>query len=119
MSKLTPAQIKDEFEKLEIPRFIIFAEKFWFKFGRYFMFFAMISYFPIGIIINSTNNPNTKFILSQIAIYLFVFLLVGLGGLMLVSHLIEKAFVKKHSKRLGLTLDEWNDYAEEFDLKSF
>ena len=58
-------------------------------------------------------------ILSQIAIWLFVFLLVGLGGLMLISHFIEKAFVKKHRIRLGLSLDEWNDYAKQFELNSY
>jgi len=118
-SELTPQEIQEEFQKLKIPKFIVFAEKFWFKLGRYIMFFGLIAMFPFGIIINQSSNPNTKFILSQIALYLFFFLLIGLGGLMLVSHLIEKRFVKKHRNRLGLSLDEWNHFAEKFNLTSY
>lgn len=119
MAKLTPAQIKEEFQKLKIPKFISFAEKFWFKLGRYIMFFGLIAMFPFGIIINEINDMGTKILLSQIALYLFFFLLIGLGGLMLISHLIEKRFVKKHRNRLGLTLEEWNHYAKEFNLTSY
>ena len=119
MKTLTPEEVKIEFEKLNIPIIITFAEKFWFKLGRYIMFFGLLSYFPITVIINQTNNYNLKFIVSQIALYLFFFLLIGLGGLMLISHFIEKSFVRKHRLRLGLTLDEWNYFAKKYDLKSF
>lgn len=119
MSKLTPTQINKEFSKLKIPKFIIFAEKLWFKFGSYFMFFGILSYLPLGIIINNSNNHQLQQLLFQLATYFFIFLFGGLGGIMLTSHLIEKAFVNKHSKRLGLTIDEWNMYASRFKLKSY
>jgi len=43
----------------------------------------------------------------------------GVGGLMLVSHLIENGFIKKQAKRLGITTYQWNIYAGELKLMSF
>ena len=119
MKELTLENIEAEMLKIKVPWLVKFAEKFLFKIGRYVMFFGLFLFFPIGGIINQTNNPNMKFIFSQIAIYLFAFLLVGLGGLMLISHFIEDSFVKKQAKRLGLTIEEWNHYAEKFKIMSY
>lgn len=119
MKNLTPEEIKEEMLKLKVPALVKFADKLWFKAGRYIMFFGLLLMFPIGIIINTTNDHYIKFILSQIALYLFFFLLIGLGGLMLISHLVEKNFVKKHAKRLGLTIDEWDYYAKEYNITSY
>ena len=119
MIELTPEEIKTEMLKLKVPWLVKFADKFWFKIGRYVMFFGLFSFFPIGIIINSSNNPQTKFILSQIALYLFFFLLIGLGGLMFINNFVKNNFVKKEAKRLGLTLDEWNHYVEKYEIMTY
>jgi len=119
MKKLTPEEIKTEMLKLKIPSLIKFADKFWFKAGRYIMFFGLFLMFPISIIMNTTNDGQLKFLLSHFALYLFFFLLIGLGGLMLISHFVEKSFVKKHAKRLGITIDEWNHYVKEYNIVSY
>lgn len=116
MKNLTPEEIKTEMLKIKIPWLVKFADRFWFKTGWYIMFFGLVAMFPIGIIINESNDPNIKFIFSQIALYLFFFLLIGLGGLMLINSFVKNNFVKKQTKRLGLTLDEWNYYVKEYKI---
>lgn len=119
MKSLTPEEIKTEMLKIKVPSLVKFADKFWFKAGRYIMFFGLLSFFPISFIINSSNSPQTKFILSQIALYLFFFLLIGLGGLMFINHFVKNNFVRKQAKRLGLTVDEWNHFAEEYKIMTY
>ena len=118
MKNLTPEEIKTEMLKIKIPWLVKFADRFWFKAGWYIMFFGLVAMFPIGIIINESNDPNIKFIFFQIALYLFFFLLIGLGGLMLINNFVKNNFVKKQAKRLGLTLDEWNYYVKKYKIIS-
>jgi len=46
--------VKEEMLKIKIPWFIKFADKFWFKIGRYIMMVGLVAMFPIGIIITGT-----------------------------------------------------------------
>ena len=117
MDKLTPSEIKEEMLKIEIPWFIGFAEKFWFKAGRFIVFFGLISFFPLFIIYNNIAIRHVDTMWG---------IMLGWGGfistcglLMLVSHLIEKSFVRKQAKRLGITVFEWNMYAKELNLTSY
>lgn len=119
MKNLTPEEIKTEMLKIKVPWLVKFADRFWFKAGRYIMFFGLLSFFPISFIINGSNYMHTKILFSQIALYLFFFLLIGLGGLMLVNSFVKNNFVKKQAKRLGLTLDEWNYFAKEYKIMSY
>ena len=119
MSELTPDQIKDEMRKAKIPWFIGFAEKFWFTVGKYISIFGILSYIPMGIIYMINKNPQTDEIMWKIMVGFFIFLMAGVGGLMLTSHIIENIFVKKYAKRLGITVWEWNAYAKEIGLVSY
>ena len=116
---MTPEEIKNEMRKIKIPWFVKFAEKFWFKAGRFVIIFGVLSFIPLGIVYNKTNNFHLADTLWSVMIGLFLFLMFGVGGLMLISHFVEDAFVKKEAKRLGITVFEWNKYAEEIGLKSF
>lgn len=119
MNNLTPEEIKTEMLKIKVPWLVKFANKFWFKIGRYVMFFGLLSFFPIGFIINGSDYMSTKILFSSIALYQFFFLLIGLGGLMLINNFVKNNFVKKEAKRLGLTLDEWNHYVEKYEIMTY
>jgi hypothetical protein len=115
---MTPEEIKSEMLKIKIPWFIKLADKFWFNFGRYAMIVGVLSFVPLGIIYNKVSYQVADQLWS-VMIGLFLFLMFGIGGLMLVSHLIEDNFVKKQAKRLGITSYQWNIYAGELKLMSF
>jgi len=120
MKKLTPEEIKEEMKKIKVPWIVKFVDKFWFKYGRYILFFGILSIFPIGIYYNTLeNNIHLAHIVWNIMIGIFFTLLIGIGLPVLISHLIENNFVKKQAKRLGISVSEWNDYAEEIKLYSF
>lgn len=116
---MTVEEIKKEMRKIKIPWFIKFADKFWIKIGRYLTILGILSFIPIIIIYNNTTNFHTSDILWNIMIGIFLFLLLGIGGIVLVAHLIKNIFVKKHSKRFGISTLEWNQYAKDIGLTSF
>lgn len=116
---MSPEEIKEEMRNIKIPWFIKFADKFWFKIGKYILFFGILSYIPLGIVYNLTPNFNVVDILWTIMVGLFFFLFLGVAGLMLIAHLIKNSFVKKHCKRLGISVFEWNIYSEEIKLTSY
>jgi hypothetical protein len=117
MSKLTPSEIKEEMLKVKVPWFVGFAEKFWFKAGRFIVFFGLLSFVPLFIIYNkiALRHVDTMWTI-MLGWGAFIF---GCGLLMLVSHLIEKSFVKKQADRLGITVWQWNMYAKELNLRSY
>lgn len=119
MNNLTPDQIKEEMKKIKIPFFIGFAEKFWFKFGKYVMIFGILAYIPAGIFYNKLESLTNADLMWNIMIGWFLFLMFGIGGLMLISHIIENIFVKKQAKRLGIEVWEWNAYAKDIGLVSY
>jgi len=114
---MTPEEIKAEMLNIKIPWFVKLADKYWYYFGRYALMAGIVSYVPLGIIYNKSNYPMDN--LWTIMVGLFLFLMFGVGGLMLVSHLIENGFIKKQAKRLGITTYQWNIYAGELKLMSF
>lgn len=116
---MTPEEIKNEMRKIEIPWFVKFTNKFWLKIGRYILFFGMLSMIPLGILYNSANSYNTADLLWNVMFGWFLFLLIGIGGLMLISHIVKTLFIKKQSKRLGISVLAWNQYAKDINLTSF
>lgn len=116
---MTAEEIKKEMRKIKMPWFIKFADKFWFKGGRYITIFGILSFVPLGIIYNSVTSIHTANMLWNIMIGIFLFLLLGVGGVILISHLMKNIFVKKHSKRIGISTLEWNEYAKDLGLTSF
>ena len=114
---MTPEEIKIEMMKVKVPWFVGFAEKFWFKAGRFIVFFGMLAFLPLFIIYNNV---------SMVAALSMWGWMLGLGGflvlcglLMLFSHLIEGGFVKKQAAKFGITVYQWNAYAKELDLRSY
>ena len=114
---MTPEQIKAQMQKVKVPWFVKFAKTFWFKAGRYIIPFGILAFLPLGIIYNNVS--------MSVALSMWGWML-GWGGflvlialLMLVSHLIEKAFVKKQAKRLGISVWLWNLYAKELNLTGY
>ena len=114
---MTPEEIKAEMLNIKIPWFIGFAEKFWFKAGRYIMFFGIIAFFPLFIIYNNIALHKTDAMWNAMLGWGGFLLLLGI--VMFISHRIELSFVKKQAKRLGISLWQWNVYAKELDLKSY
>lgn len=116
MSNLTPSEIKGEMLDVKIPWFVGFAEKFWLKIGRFLIPIGILAYVPLGIIHNSAS--------MSVALSMWGWMLgwgaflFACGLLMLGSHLVEKVFVTKQAKRLGITVWIWNMYAKELDLRS-
>lgn len=113
---MTPSEIKEEMLKVKVPWFVGFAEKFWFKVGRFLMPLLILSLVPIGIIANNAPLHTLETVWS--VIYIILGVIAGLGLGMLASHLIEGSFVKKQAKRLGISVWQWNAYAKELGLKS-
>lgn len=116
--ELTSSEIKKEMLKIKIPYFIKITDKFWFKFGKYILTFGMLAYVPAGIIYQSIDMRYVDLMWSLMVGWFF-FLFIGIGGTMLISHIIKNRFVKKHAKRLGISIWEWNLYAKELNLVSF
>jgi hypothetical protein len=114
---MTPEEIKAEMKKIKVPLFIGFAEKFWFKVGRYLIPALMISLLPVGIATNKVAIQHVDAMWS--VLYIIMGVIAGLGLLMLGSHFVEKRFVKKQAKRLGITVYQWNAYAKEIGLVSY
>ncbi len=113
---MTPEEVKAEMLKVKIPWFIGFAEKFWFKAGRYIMPIGVLLLVPLGFIYNGMDMRHAH-TMWNVMLGWGAFLM-GIGLFMLASHLIEGAFVKKQAKRLGITVYQWNYYAEQLQLKS-
>lgn len=118
---MSPEEIKEKMKKIKAPWFVKLMDWFWFKFGRYIFFFGLLSFFPLGIYYNylSNNNVGLSFVVWDTMVVLFFTLLLGIGLPILISHFIENNFVKKNAKKLGITVIEWNKYAEEIKLYSF
>ena len=114
---MTPEEIKAEMLKVKIPWFIGFAEKFWFKAGRFIVFIGVLLFIPLGIIYNNIDMRYADTMWNSMLGW-GAFLL-GIGLLMLASHLIEARFVEKQAKRLGISVYQWNVYAEQLQLKSY
>ena len=113
---MTPEEIKAEMKKVKVPWFVGLAEKFWFKIGRWVLPALMLSLVPIGFV---ANNAAIQYVDSLwTTMYIIMGVIGGLGLLMLGSHLIEKSFVKKQAKRLGISVFQWNAYAKELNLRS-
>jgi hypothetical protein len=114
---MTPEEIKNEMRKLKIPWFIGFAEKFWFKVGRYMFVVIFLAIVGVGI---AANNVSIQYVDAMWnVLYILMSVIGGLGLLMLASHLIEKRFVNKQANRLGITAHQWNVYAKEIGLVSY
>ena len=114
---MTPEEIKAEMKKVKVPWFIGLAEKFWFKVGRWVLPALMLSLVPVGAVANKAAIQYVDSLWT--VMYIIMAVIAGLGLLMLGSHLIEKRFVKKQAKRLGITVYQWNAYAKELNLTSF
>ena len=114
---MTPEEIKAEMLKVKVPWFIGFAEKYWFKGGRYVLAGGILAFIPLGFIYNKIDMRYADTMWN---------IMLGWGGflalnglLMLFSHLIEKRFVKKQATKLGITIYQWNAYAKELNLTSY
>ena len=108
-------EIKAEMLNVKIPWFVKLADKYWYYFGRFAIMIGTTSILPLGIIYSRGNVDY----LWNVMIGIFLFLIIGVGGLMLLSHLIEENFVKKEAKKLGISPYQWNIYAGELKLMSF
>lgn len=115
---MTPEEIKAEMLKVKVPWFVRAAEWMWYRFGAYGIFFGILSFVPLGIIYDKTNWFNPDHMWTAMIIWFFI-LFFGIGGIMLVAHLIEDSFVKKQAERLGISVMQWNAYAKELDLRSY
>lgn len=114
---MTPEEIKAEMKKVKVPWFIGFTEKFWFTVGRYLIIPFFVIILGVGI---AANNVAIQYVdIMWTILYIMMGIIGGLGLSMLISHLIEKLFVKKQAKRLGISVYQWNTYAKELNLKSF
>ena len=114
---MTPEEIKAEMKKVKVPWFVGFAENFWFKVGRYLIPILFVALLGVGFAANNVAIQHVDAMWS--ALYILMGVIGGLGLLMLGSHFIEKHFVKKQAKRLGITVYQWNAYAKELNLTSF
>jgi hypothetical protein len=114
---MTPEQIKAEMRKVKIPWFIKVTKKFWFKAGRYIIPFGILAFLPLFIIYNNVSLSVALSMWSWMLGWGGFLALIGL--LMLASHLIQKAFVKKQAKRLGISVWLWNLYAKEINLTAY
>ena len=114
---MTPEEIKAEMKKVKVPWFIGLAENFWFKVGRYLIPVLILALLGVGI---AANHVAIQYVDAMWTImYIIMGVIGGLGLLMLVSHFIEKRFVKKQAKRLGISVYQWNVYAKELNLTSY
>ena len=114
---MTPEEIKQEMLKVKVPWFVGFAEKFWFKLGRFLIPIGVVLFVPLGIIYNNIDIRYADTMWN--AMLGWGAFLIVCGLVMLASHLVEGSFVKKQAKRLGISVFEWNKYAEELQLKSY
>jgi len=112
---MTPEEIKAEILNVKIPWFVKLGDKYWHYFGRFAIMIGTASILPLGIIYNNGNSDY----LWNVMIGIFLFLIFGIGGLMLLSNIIEDNFVKKEAKKLGISVYQWNIYAGEINLMSF
>lgn len=114
---MTPEEIKAEMLKVKIPWFIGFAEKFWFKAGRYILPIGVLLLVPLFFIYEGISMRYADTMWN--CMLGWGAFLMGIGLFMLVAHLIEESFVKKQAKRLGISVYQWNAYAEQLQLKSY
>ena len=114
---MTPEEVKAEMLKVKVPWFVGFAEKFWFKVGRFLLPIGVVLLVPLGFIYNGISMQYADIMWNSMLGW--GAFLMGIGLFMLASHLIEGAFVKKQAKRLGISVYQWNVYAEQLQLKSY
>lgn len=86
----------------------------WFSFGRYSIFPIFVGLLALMII--DTYVKAWQMFLIPIIKYIAFFLIFGVGGLMLISYLLEYWKITATRKQLGLTLEEWNYLIELFNI---
>lgn len=89
----------------------------WFLFGRYIILPIFVVLIVLMIIYNSVNEwSQTQDTLWNVMKGI-AFVLFGIGGLLLISHLSQGWKVKRAAKKLGLSIEEWNYLVNLFQIK--
>jgi hypothetical protein len=103
---------EEEMKKYKVPFLykIVFGSLY--KAGVVFMPVLILTILVLGLIYNSSN-----FNLWGIIKGLTFGVIFGIGGLVLISWILQRIKVKKECKRLGLTLYQWNLLAIAFQIK--
>jgi hypothetical protein len=103
---------EEEMKKYKAPFLykIVFGSLY--KAGAIFMPLLILIILIFGLIYNSSN-----FDLWGIIKGLSLGVIFGIGGLVLISWILQRIKVKKECKRLGLTLYQWNLLVIKFQIK--
>lgn len=117
--KFTQEELINEIKKIKIPKFVIFSEKFFYKYGRNIMIFGFISFIPLALIYTQINNKNVTEKMWNWMLIWFGITIVFNALLMLSSHIVENIFVINQAKKLGITRTEFVNIATTIGIKSY
>jgi 4-amino-4-deoxy-L-arabinose transferase-like glycosyltransferase len=103
MVNLTDKQI-ELIEAYKFPLFYSFFFKMWEKFLRYVMMVCMVA--TIILIVIAQVSYLEIFFIAGTTLFFTCF---SIGLLALIANQIKQWSIKRYAKKIGLTIEEWND----------